>query len=196
MTNKFLMSEKTAKTIRTVTIAPIIAFIVMTIIYLFKPDLIGGFLPYILLVLFLCIFPILAYPLQPYVPYFKDKGRTGQRNFSILMSLIGYVFGLLSTFILKDVLFLKIIFLTYLLSAMLIAVFSKILKFNASGHTCGVAGPLTILTYVFGAYALFGFLILPLVFWASIKLKRHTIAQLTVGSVIPIVLFVIMLLIF
>lgn len=189
-------SEKIAKLIRTITIAPVMAFITMTCIYFFNPDIIGGLFPYLLSLFFLVILPISAYPLQRFIPYYKDKGRAGQRNFSILMSILGYILGFISSCIIKTLLFYKIIFLTYFLSAVLIAIFSKIIKFNVSGHSCGITGPLAVLVYVFNGYALLGLIILPIVFWASLKIKRHTFSQLIVGSLIPIAVFILLILIF
>jgi hypothetical protein len=186
-------SEKTAKFIRIITIAPIMVFVAMTLIFIIKPLMLGGLIPYLLSILFLSVFPILAYPLQKFIPYYRDKGREGQRNFSIVMSLIGYVAGLMFSIFLNDNSFMQILFLTYLLSVFAIAIFSKIIKFKASGHACGLSGPLTLLFYVFGSYALIGAILIPLLFWASIKLKRHTFMQLLIGSIIPILIFVLLI---
>jgi len=193
MNNNYNKSEKLAKIIRVTTVAPFNIFIAMTLIFLIKPNFIGGILPYILSVLFLAIFPLLAYPCQKFVPYYRDKGRNGQRNFSIVMSVIGYLLGLTFSLIFKENNFIIVLYLTYLLSGISIAVFSKIIKFKASGHTCGLIGPLALLFYVFNFYALIGLIIVPFVFWASIKLKRHTFPQLIAGSFIPIVIFTLLI---
>jgi hypothetical protein len=193
MDNSYTKTEKLAKIIRIITVAPFNVLITMTLIVLIKPEIIGGTTPYILTVLFLAVFPLLAYPIQPITPYFRDKGRNGQRSLSILMSVIGYLLGLALSFILDENNFTQIIYLTYLLSGITIAILSKVIKFNASGHTCGLVGPIAISTYVFGAYALIAAVIIPLVLWASLKLKRHTIMQLIIGSIIPVIIFILLI---
>ena len=39
--------------------------------------------------LFLVVLPLLAYPLQKYIPHFKDSGRDGQRSLAMIFSAAG-----------------------------------------------------------------------------------------------------------
>lgn len=180
-------SDKTAKIIRTVTIAPIMALAALSFVYILKPELYHGTIQYILSIVYLTILPILAYPLQPYIPEFKDKGREGQRNLAIIMAVIGYLCSIASAWIFHTAKAVWVIYLTYFISGIGILVFNKFLKIRASGHACGVTGPLAIVTYFFGLRALIGAIILIPVYWACIKMKRHTMPQLVWGTIIPII---------
>jgi hypothetical protein len=80
------------------------------------------------------------------------------------------------------------IYLTYFLSGIGIAVFNKIIKVPASGHACGIVGPIALSIYYIGMYGVIaGSITFLLMCWSSIKLKRHTMPQLLLGSVLPIV---------
>jgi hypothetical protein len=65
---------------------------------------------------------------------------------------------------------------------MLVNMFWKV-----SVHSAGVAGPIFALVFVFGFTALPLSLMIILVSWARIKLKKHTFTQTVIGSLIPIV---------
>lgn len=171
---------------RILTVAPIIAIATFTILHFVSPEITGSTLNYVLGIIFVAIFPILAYPLQPILPYFKDKGRNGQRNLAIIMSVFGYVGGIIFAFALRMPDKMQALFLTYFISGVLIFVFNKVLKISASGHACGVAGPIAFLTYIYGPIALLGLPLLALVFWASLGMGRHKASELVVGSAIPI----------
>ena len=67
------MGTKFAEIIRKFTVAPIMAFIMIVILYLKDPILFGGFTNFILSILFLTLFPLLAYPLQPLSSNIKIK---------------------------------------------------------------------------------------------------------------------------
>ena len=76
--------------------------------------------------------------------------------------------------------------MTYLISGLLIALFNKVLKIRASGHACGVAGPVALLGCTMGWYAVFGLPLIAIVFAASLKMKRHTFSELVIGSLIAV----------
>ena len=55
---------------------------------------------------------------------------------------------------------------------------------NLSLHAAGVSGAAVCLVYVFGAWGLLAFLVLPAVFWARIALGRHTPVELALGTIV------------
>jgi hypothetical protein len=55
---------------------------------------------------------------------------------------------------------------------------------NLSLHAAGVSGAAVCLTYVFGAWGLPAFVLLPPVFWARLALGRHTLAELALGALV------------
>ena len=58
---------------------------------------------------------------------------------------------------------------------------------KVSVHSAGVTGPIFALVFVFGFMVLPLSLMIVLVSWSRIKLKKHTFTQTFVGSLIPIV---------
>jgi hypothetical protein len=136
--------------------------------------------------LFLVALPLLAYPLQPLVPGFRGKGREGQRNLAIVMAVVGYVAGLVYAVAARSGFHMRLIFLTYLLSGLGIFAMNKGLRIRASGHACGIVGPLAMLFYVFGPVTAVGLVVPAVVYWASVKMGRHTAVELLWGSLIPL----------
>lgn len=187
--------DRTAKIIRIGTAAPIIALIALGILFGLRPEIFGETFQFILSIIFLTILPLLAYPLQPYIPGFRDKGREGQRNLAIAMAVLGYLCGIISGFIFQIPKTLWIIYLTYFISGLGIVLFNKVIKIRASGHACGVVGPIAFLIYFLGVRYIIGAVILIPVFWACIKTKRHTLPQLLWGSMTSTAAFFISLLI-
>jgi len=55
---------------------------------------------------------------------------------------------------------------------------------NLSLHAAGVSGTAICLAYVFGAWGLPAFALLPPVFWARLELGRHTLAELALGAIV------------
>jgi len=52
----------------------------------------------------------------------------------------------------------------------------------------GVVGPTVALTYLFGISGLLFGLLIPLVMWSRVKLKKHTISQVLAGVLAGIIL--------
>lgn len=177
--------NKVYKIIRVATVPPIMASLLFIVLGAYGTL---NWIDALLGVLFLGVLPILSYPLQRFIPYYKDKGREGQRNLAIVFSVAGYILGCVLALIfeapLNTVVF---IYLDYLISGVLIAVFNKLFHLKASGHACGIVGPVAMLVY-WGLYipAAVGAVMTVFVFISSIKMKRHTFLQLVGGSLITI----------
>lgn len=181
--------HKLAKIIRVLTVAPLMALIAFILIWIFNKDVFIDYTNLILTILFIVAFPLFSYVLQPFIPQFKNEGRKGQRKLAIIMSVIGYVLGLALALILNLSEGTKMIFICYVMAGTLIFVFSKFTPIKASGHACGVAGPIVYLSYFLGPWSLFGLLILVLVYWCSLYMKRHTFRDLIFGTLIPFIAF-------
>jgi len=176
--------SKLARVVRVVTVPPVMAAVFLICMVSFSEYITTTETLFALL--FLSVFPLLAYPLQPLVPGFRGKGREGQRNLAIVMSVIGYVGGIVYAAISESGFYVWLIFLTYLLSGIGVVVFNKLIKIRASGHACSIIGPLAMLFYVLGPIAAVGLLVPAIVYWSSVKIKRHTVSELAWGSLIPI----------
>jgi membrane-associated phospholipid phosphatase len=67
------------------------------------------------------------------------------------------------------------------------------LYWKISIHAMGIAGPTTVLVFVFGYWGvLLGLLLLPVI-WSRVYLKKHTVAQAITGGILGFVLTAIML---
>lgn len=184
--NQTKLKQHILHVMRIITIPPVMAFLLLTILFALRPEIFGGWLAYALSLLFIVVLPVIGYPLQPVLPYFKHQGREGQRNLAIIAAVAGYLGSLVFAVAADVSAGLWLIYLTYTLSGLGIAVFNKLLHIRASGHACGAAGPLAMLCYQFGATALWGLPLLALVFYSSVQSKRHTLAQMIWGALIPV----------
>ena len=179
--------EKSDKFIRIVTISPVMALLLLLTLFFAVPSSFGSVPELLFAILFICVLPVLAYPIQPFIPGFRGKGRKGQRDLAIVMSVIGYVCGIIHILLSDPKNPMLVVYLTYLLSGAGIALFSALTPIKASGHACGVAGPIAAVTYFVGLWGLMGIIIYILMFVSSLRMKRHTIAELIAGTILPVI---------
>ncbi len=180
------MKATLAKIIRTLTVPPVMAALLLSAIQVFRPDFYGSVLNFLISLATIALFPLLAYPLQRFIPPFKHEGREGQRRLAILLSNVGYILGLICVFFTAHTQERLILHLTYFLSGVLIYVFNHFVKVRASGHACGAAGPVAAMIWLFGWPALAMLAVLACVYWASLSMKRHTLPELLWGSSLPV----------
>lgn len=187
--------NKFYKAIRIITVAPVLATLTAIITAIFCENVFPSGWHILYSILFLGVLPLLAYPLQKYIPGFKDKGREGQRNLAILFAAIGFTLGCIVSFAFPSSVGIKVIFAEYFTGSMLILIFNKVFHVRLSGHSCGAVAPIVLFTW-FELYvpAVITALLAVLVFLASIKMKRHTPAQLLGGSAVPVVSIALVLL--
>lgn len=174
------------KFLRVITIPPVMALLTLSVLFLSERVLFREDFHFLLSILFLTVLPVSAYPLQHVSKKLKEEGREGQRHLAMIMSMIGYVSGIVCSLLLHFSGKLLLIYTTYLLSGTAILIFNKVLSLRASGHACGVAGPISYLCYILGPMALSGIVFLIIVYWSSLSMRRHTVPQLLMGTVIPI----------
>lgn len=174
-----------AKVIRIATIPPIMATALFSALY-YHGGVFENILQYIAAVIFIAILPTMAYPLQRFIPPFKyDEKRNGQRNLALIMSNVGYFLSIIYSIVFHVSTALLAVFLTYLVSGALLLIINKLFGLKASGHACGIMGPMTALAYLIGwQYLLLGVILLGLMIWSSLRLQRHTAIQLLVGGIV------------
>lgn len=164
----------------------VFAFYVILIFFLFPPLKNSiNMVSLLISILFLCIFPVVA------ILYYQKKGtidiwvsNQNQRTPFYIVAIIGYILGSI-IFSIRGETTLFVLSVAYVgvTSAVTISNFST----KVSSHSAGVAGPLLAVTLVYGALALPSFLLLPLVFWSRLKLNAHSFTQLTLGTIIGMV---------
>lgn len=182
------MIKKFGKIISIITVVPLFALYVNLLLWFLTPDVYGGNV-YWLLICLMCIFavPLLAYPVSYLVPRIRKKGRDGQRKLAFIFALVGYTVGLIFCIAAKPPVGAAFILLTYFISGLVLAFFNKVLHIKASGHACGVAAPDLMLIIFLGWPALPSLLVLPLVFWARISIKRHKLSELFTGTAVGVI---------
>lgn len=182
-----MIKDKLAFLIRIITVAPIMALVLLVTLYLRAPQTFGNPLTFAATIFFLTVLPLLAYPLQPLFRKFKDGGREGQRKLAMLFAVAGYICGLIFAIATRAPQDVIIIYVAYLISGSLVALTNKVLHFKASGHACGVAGPFMLLVYFGQPIGYLGFGVLAITWLASLYMKRHTWPQLLAGNTIPFI---------
>ena len=171
-----------ARIIRILSIPPVMATGLVILLAL-RDDNFHNPVEIAMTILFLAIFPVLAYPISALVPSIRKKGREGQRNLAFATTAIGYLLGMFYGIFISKNPSLIMLYGIYLLSVVLLLVANKVLRLRASGHGCSVTGPLFFLGYFLGPIgllcgaALFGFIL-----WASVVAKRHTVSEFLSGA--------------
>ncbi len=180
-------NKKFLKGLRICTLPPIMALLMLSVLYCFCPELFGGVEYYLLAALFLVVIPVLVYVLKPeHSDSPKGEGREEQRSAAMWLSLGSYLSGSVLAAVLKSSVELKKIYLVYVISGLLMLFINKVLGMRASGHACGVMGMVVCLFDSVGIPALLGFLFLAATYAASLKMRRHSWDELIVGSILPI----------
>lgn len=69
------------------------------------------------------------------------------------------------------------------MSVVALTILNKVCKVRASGHACSCTMPYLLFSYFFGLRAVPVCVALYLAeFWASVRLKRHTVKEFILGS--------------
>ena len=166
--------------VRIISIPPVLALFMSVSVYL------GAGLPVLdlaILIGFLAVVPALAYPLQPLIPGFRGKGRAGQRKLAFVFTGLGYAVGCLCVFLLGCHSLTREIFLSYLISCLILTLINKVTPLHASGHAAGITGAL-IFPLLYAASALIPVCIIAylLILASSVGLKHHTLKEFLLGS--------------
>lgn len=173
-----------AKIIRVVTIPPVMVGTLIILLSTLRNDVFASGLESFLTLLFLAIIPVLAYPLSMLIPSIKEKGRDGQRNLAFALSAVGYAGGFVYALLANVSTPLMIIFGTYFLSIIVLSFMNKVIKVRASGHACSIAGPIGLVCYFLPPVCIVASLCLYVaIFWASVRMGRHTVKEFIWGSV-------------
>lgn len=181
-----------ARVIRIITIPPLLVTALLVTLYIGRPDFFRGVGDLIASVSFLAVIPTLAYPIQALIPGLKKTGRKGQRRLAFVTSGIGYIGGMLYAVISGASAELILIFASYLVSVLVLTVFNTLLKRRASGHSCGVVGPLLFTVYFLGwGWLIPCILLAAAVAWSSVFLKRHTPNDILLGGLSAALAFII-----
>ncbi len=116
-----------------------------------------------------------------------------QRIASFVIMIISFPIGFIVLRLSHAPLIFEAIAVNYALITLGLIIFNLILRYKASGHTAGVAGPTTAMLFFFGLSATPLVTLIPLTIFARIAAKGHSFWQLVTGSVLSISITVLVL---
>ncbi len=179
------LKRKSAKIIRIVTVPPVSASVLIALLALSSDGFFRSTSEILISIIFIVIFPILAYPVSYLSGHVCSKKREGQRELAMWLSLIGYSLAVMSGLSGNKSSNLIFIFSVYLVSAALLLLFDKVLKIKASGHACSLAGTVFIACYYYSLLAgIIGGIVFAIVFRASVVSGRHTSGEFVTGALL------------
>jgi len=190
MTNNIQLKAKdiAARIVRIISVPPVMVTLLVVICALSGRKGFQDPVELFMTILFLAIFPVLAYPLAALIPSVRAKGREGQRNLAFIVTPIGYILAVLYGVFISGNPELISLYFIYLLSVVLLLVANKLLHIRASGHACSVTGPLLFAAWFFGPIGFFlGLVLFVGILWASLVAKRHTVSEFMCGAAICLI---------
>ena len=185
--------KKIAKCVSAITQAPIVALILLSIIY--ASHAFVSQVSMVLGVIFLTVIPILRI-----FTWSKYIGETHGNISNKSDRLVPYIVSIISYFIYWVILIclnsdkvLTFVAVSYSIGTLVLFIINMWCKVSA--HASGVAIACSLLICIFGIYGLISLLILPVVLWSRFTLKKHTWSQLILGMctgfVVPICIYTI-----
>ena len=119
-----------------------------------------------------------------------------QRTASFVLMIISYPIGFIVLKLIDAPRIFEAIAVNYTLITLGLIIFNLILRYKASGHAAGVAGPVAAMFYFFGIPAAPLATLIPLTIYARIAAKGHDLWQLIVGAVMSISITVFVLIMY
>ena len=175
--------ERAAKVIRVATVPPVMVLALLLVLFFRCTGIFSAPRELLWSILLLAVLPLLAYPLSSLVPGYRRRGREGQRDLALVLSPVCYAGAVLYGFAAGVSRGLFFIFLVYLLSALVLIVFNKVLGLRASGHACSLVGPMLLSLRFLGVISILPcLLLLGAILWSSLVLGRHTPKELALGA--------------
>lgn len=165
---------------------PVLSGALITFFFFRLPNDLPNRLPgYGWALLFLSIIPLCS--LFFYIPgKLKDKARVirRQRIASFVFMIVSYPIGFLILRLTHAPRIFEAMAITYTLVTLGLILLNFILRYKASGHAAGVAGPVAALLFLFGLIATPFIALIPLTTWARVNAKGHNIWQTVVGALL------------
>lgn len=180
-----------AKIVRVISVPPIVASCLFTTLFVKVRSIFTNIYDFVMTIFCIGVFPAISYFVHLIIPVLRKTGRRGQRKLAFIFSGIGYVILFVYSNVKSNcTLFFKQISGTYITSFCILAVFDKFLKFKMSGHAASISAPIIFSAYHLGILSsILCSILFLLVFWASIKTRRHTILQFLSGSICSVISF-------
>ena len=170
--------------VRVLTLPPIVTG--LTLVLMYAPAGLLTLRELLLCEVFLLLVPLAAYPLREIFHIGRDR-REGQRSTALVCSAVGYACGFIWSLLAPCSWLVHILFLSYVVSVAALLALNAGLGLRASGHACSTTAPVFLLTWKLHPLCIIpSLLLIAAVYRSSLKLSRHTLPQLLIGSSISL----------
>ena len=169
---------------RVLTLPPIVTG--LTLVLMYAPAGLLTLRELRLCEVFLLLVPLAAYPLREIFHIGRNR-RGGQRSTALVLSAAGYACGFIWSLLVPCSWLVHILFLSYVVSVAALLALNAGLGLRASGHACSTTAPVFLLTWkLHPLFIIPSLLLIAAVYRSSLKLSRHTLPQLLIGSSISL----------
>lgn len=170
--------------VRVLTLPPIVTG--LTLVLMYAPAGLLTLRELLLCEVFLLLVPLAAYPLRE-IFHIGQNRREGQRSTALVLSAAGYACGFIWSLLVPCSWLVHILFLSYVVSVAALLALNAGLGLRASGHACSTTAPVFLLTWkLHPLFIIPSLLLIAAVYRSSLKLSRHTLPQLLIGSSISL----------
>ena len=170
--------------VRVLTLPPIVTG--LTLVLMYAPAGLLTLHELLLCEVFLLLVPLAAYPLREIFHIGRNR-REGQRSTALVLSAAGYACGFIWSLLVPCSWLVHILFLSYVVSVAALLALNAGLGLRASGHACSTTAPVFLLTWkLHPLFIIPSLLLIAAVYRSSLKLSRHTLPQLLIGSSISL----------
>lgn len=170
--------------VRVLTLPPIVTG--LTLVLMYAPAGLLTLRELLLCEVFLLLVPLAAYPLREIFHIGRNR-REGQRSTALVLSAAGYACGFIWSLLVPCSWLVHILFLSYVVSVAALLALNARLGLRASGHACSTTAPVFLLTWkLHPLFIIPSLLLIAAVYRSSLKLSRHTLPQLLIGSSISL----------
>ena len=170
--------------VRVLTLPPIVTG--LTLVLMYAPAGLLTLRELLLCEVFLLLVPLAAYPLREIFHLGRNR-REGQRSTALVLSAAGYACGFIWSLLVPCSWLVHILFLSYVVSVAALLALNAGLGLRASGHACSTTAPVFLLTWkLHPLFIIPSLLLIAAVYRSSLKLSRHTLPQLLIGSSISL----------
>lgn len=170
--------------VRVLTLPPIVTG--LTLVLMYAPAGLLTLRELLLCEVFLLLVPLATYPLREIFHIGRNR-REGQRSTALVLSAAGYACGFIWSLLVPCSWLVHILFLSYVVSVAALLALNAGLGLRASGHACSTTAPVFLLTWkLHPLFIIPSLLLIAAVYRSSLKLSRHTLPQLLIGSSISL----------
>ncbi len=179
--NNFKSKQSLARIISTFSNAPLVAIIVFLLInnHLLKGSEFVA-VTFISIIFAALIPSIIAFLWINNQKIEMDMPRKEDRVYPLLWIILSYLMGVVLLYFISAPPITTVLMFCYFSNTAVVLLISLFWKISI--HAIGVAGPLAAIIYVFGYPGLLFTLLIPLVIWSRLYLKRHTLYQVIAGA--------------